>query len=123
MPPGSIADPRSPSSPSRPIVTRLPFDGIAPYTALKLISKIGTDMHRWPTEDHFTSWLTLAPKNKITGGRLISSRTQPSANRAAAILRMAAMSLGRTRLLRSATVVPEMNCLPVPDRPMRAAAR
>ena len=73
------------------------IDGIAPYTALKLISEIGTDMHRWPTEKHFTSWLTLAPKNKITGGRLISSRTQPSANRAAAILRMAAMSLGRTQ--------------------------
>ena len=53
-------------------------------------------MHRWPTEKHFTSWLTLAPKNKITGGRLVSSRTQPSANRAAAILRMAAMALGRT---------------------------
>src|SRR5262249_8742796 len=67
-----------------------------PYTALKLISEIGIDMVRWPTEKHFTSWLTLAPKNKISGGRLLSSRTQPSANRAAAILRMTVMSLGRT---------------------------
>jgi transposase len=73
------------------------IDGIAPYTALKLISEIGTDMRRWPTEKHFTSWLTLAPKNKISGGRLLSSQTQPSANRAAAILRMTAMSLGRTQ--------------------------
>lgn len=73
------------------------IDGIAPYTALKLISEIGTDMSRWATEKHFTSWLTLAPKNKISGGRLLSSRTQPSANRAAAILRMTAMSLGRTQ--------------------------
>lgn len=54
-------------------------------------------MSRWITEKHFTSWLTLAPKNKISGGRLLSSRTQPSANRAAAVLRMAAMSLGRTQ--------------------------
>jgi transposase len=53
-------------------------------------------MRRWPTEKHFTSWLTLAPHNKITGGRLLSSATLPSANRAAGILRMAAMSLGRT---------------------------
>lgn len=30
--------------------------------------------------------------------RLLSSRTQPSANRAAAILRMTAMSLGRTKI-------------------------
>ena len=53
-------------------------------------------MRRSPTEKHFTSWLTLAPHNKITGGRLLSSATLPSANRAAGILRMAAMSLGRT---------------------------
>jgi transposase len=73
------------------------IDGLAPYSALKLVSEIGTDMRRWPSEKHFTSWLTLAPKNKISGGRLLSSQTQPSANRAAAILRMAAMSLGRTQ--------------------------
>jgi transposase len=71
------------------------IDGIGPYTALKLIGEIGTDMSRGATEKHFTSWLTLAPKNKISGGRLLSSRTEPSANRAAAILRMAAMILGR----------------------------
>jgi transposase len=71
--------------------------GIAPYSALRLLSEIGTDMSRWPTENHFTSWLTLAPKNKISGGRLLSSRTQPSANRAAALLRLAAMNLGRTQ--------------------------
>jgi len=73
------------------------IDGIAGQTALKLISEIGTDMTRWPTAKHFTSWLTLAPNNKITGGRVISSRTRRSANRAAAALRMAAMSLGRTQ--------------------------
>jgi transposase len=72
------------------------IDGIGPYNALRLLSEIGTDMTRWPTEKHFTSWLTLAPHNKVSGGRLLSSRTQPSANRAAAILRLAAMTLGRT---------------------------
>ncbi len=72
------------------------IDALGPYTALRLISEIGTDMTCWPTEKHFTSWLTLAPRNKITGGRLISSKTQPSANRAAAMLRMCAMSVGKT---------------------------
>jgi transposase len=71
------------------------IDGIGPYTALRVIAEIGTDMSRWPTEQHFTSWLTLAPRNKISGGRLLSSQTQPSANRAASLLRVAAMSLGR----------------------------
>lgn len=72
------------------------IDGIAPYTALRLLAEIGTDMSRWPTYKHFTSWLTLAPKNKVSGARLISSRTRPSANRAAYLLRMSAMVLGRT---------------------------
>jgi len=54
-------------------------------------------MSRWRTAQHFTSWLTLAPNNKISGGRLPSSRTPPSANRAAAVLRRCAMSLTRTR--------------------------
>lgn len=57
---------------------------------------MGTDMSRWPTEKHFTSWLPLAPHNTISGGRLLSSKTQPSPHRAAGILRRAAMSLGRT---------------------------
>ena len=72
------------------------IDAIGPYSALRLLAEIGTDMSRWPTEKHFTAWLTLAPQNKISGGRLLSSKTQPSANRAAVILRLSAMSLGRT---------------------------
>jgi len=72
------------------------IDAIGPYSALRLLAEIGTDMTRWPTADHFTSWLTLAPHNKITGGRLLSSKTMPSANRAAGILRLSALSLGRT---------------------------
>jgi hypothetical protein len=73
------------------------LDALGPYSALRLLAEIGTDMRCWPTEKHFTSWLTLAPCNKISGGRLLSSKTLPSANRAAAILRLAALSLGRTQ--------------------------
>jgi transposase len=72
------------------------IDGIGPYGALRLTAEIGTDMGRWPTERHFASWLGLAPMNRVSGGRLLSSRTAPSANRAAAVLRMAALALGRT---------------------------
>jgi hypothetical protein len=73
------------------------IDGIGPFTALRLISEIGTDMSRWRSEQHFTSWLTLAPQNKVSGGRLLSSRTGTSANRAAALLRMVALSLSRSQ--------------------------
>jgi hypothetical protein len=72
------------------------IDGLGVDSALRLVAEIGTDMSRWPTARHFTSWLTLAPCNKISGGRLLSSRTVASANRAAAILRVAAMTLGRS---------------------------
>ena len=61
------------------------------------MSEIGTDMRRWPTAQHFTSWLTLAPRNKVSGGRLLSAQTQPSANRAAVAFRLAAESLVRTQ--------------------------
>ena len=64
---------------------------------MRLIAEIGTDMRRWPSAQHFTSWLTLAPKNKVSGGQLLSSQTQPSANRAATVFRLAAASLGRTQ--------------------------
>jgi transposase len=72
------------------------IDGIGPYGALQLIAEIGTDMSRWPTAKHFASWLALAPNNKVSGGRLLSSKTPPSANRAAVVLRRAAMSLARS---------------------------
>lgn len=73
------------------------IDGIAPHTALTLLAELGTDMSRWPSEKHFTSWLTLAPNNRISGGRLLSARTVPSRNRAAACLRLAAMALSRSQ--------------------------
>jgi transposase len=45
---------------------------------------------------HFTSWLCLAPGNKISGGRVLSSKTRRSANRASALQRIAAVNVGRT---------------------------
>lgn len=73
------------------------IDGIGSYTALRLVSEVGHDMSRWPDEGHFTAWACLAPRNKVTGGRLISSKTQSSANRVGYLLRMAAQSVGRTQ--------------------------
>ena len=72
------------------------IDGVDAYTALKVISEIGTDMTKWPSAKHFASWLGLSPNNRITGGRVISSKIKPSANRAAAALRLAANALHRS---------------------------
>lgn len=70
--------------------------GLGPYSALRIVAECGTDMSRWPTAKHFTSWLTLAPGSKISGGKVLSSRTRRSANRATALLRMAAVGVGKS---------------------------
>lgn len=72
------------------------IDGFSPYTALKLVGECGMDMSRWPTVKHFTSWLTLAPGNKISGGKVLNTKTRRSANRAAKIFRLAALNVGKT---------------------------
>lgn len=72
-------------------------DGIDALSALKIISEIGLDMNRWPTNKHFGSWLGLSPGSKITGGKVISSKTKKCANRAAHTLRLAAYSLQRSK--------------------------
>ena len=71
--------------------------GLGPHSVLALVSECGDDMSKWPTVKHFTSWLSLAPRNKISGGKILSSRTRPTTNRAATLLRMAALSAGRTQ--------------------------
>jgi transposase len=43
------------------------ISGITDYTWLQLMSEIGTDLSRWPTEKHFTSWLGLAPGQNNSG--------------------------------------------------------
>jgi transposase len=70
--------------------------GLGPYLALKLVGECGTDLSAWPSAKHFTSWLCLAPSNKISGGKVLSARTRRSGSRAAALLRLAAVTVGRT---------------------------
>ena len=75
-------------------ITRI--DGLGPYLSLKLIAECGDDLSPWPSAKHFTSWLGLAPSNKISGGKVLSSRTRRSGGRAAALLRLAAVTVGRS---------------------------
>jgi transposase len=70
--------------------------GLGAYLALKLVAECGTDLSAWPSAKHFTSWLCLSPSNKISGGKVLSSRTRRSGSRAAALLRLAAVAVGRT---------------------------
>jgi transposase len=69
------------------------IDGIDVTTALVVISEIGTDMGRFPSDKHFASWLGLCPGTQITGGKVMSGKTKRCANRAAQALRLAAAAL------------------------------
>ena len=73
------------------------IEGIEESTALIVLSEIGTDMSRWPSEKHFGSWLGLAPNPKKSGSRVKASATRPGVNRAAQALRLAAKNLQRSQ--------------------------
>lgn len=73
----------------------LNIPGVNTGTILTLISEVGLDLSKFKTAKHFTSWLGLAPNNKITGGKVISSHTDSKKNRIALAFRDAANSLER----------------------------
>lgn len=70
--------------------------GIGPFLALRLVAECGTDLSRWKTAKHFTSWLTLSPGCKISGGKVLSAHTRKTSNRVTVALRLAAVTVGRT---------------------------
>ena len=71
-------------------LTKLP--GLDLLAVERILSEIGLDMNRWPSEKHFCAWLNVAPNNRISGGKILSSKPRKNANRAAAALRLAAQS-------------------------------
>jgi transposase len=69
------------------------IEGLGVLTAQVVISEIGLDMTRWPSEKHFCSWVGLCPDNRISGGKVLSSHTRHVLNRVADALRIAAATL------------------------------
>jgi transposase len=69
------------------------IEGMGAMTALTIISEIGPEVSKFATVKRFCSWLGLCPQIKKSGGRVLSSRTRPGVNRAAAAFQMAASSL------------------------------
>jgi transposase len=71
--------------------------GISEISALEILSETGTDLSKWPTGNHFVSWMNFCPNNKITGGKLISSMImKKTPNNAAQAFRAAANGLRRS---------------------------
>jgi hypothetical protein len=73
------------------------LDGFNVLTVQTVISEVGLDVTKWPTEKHFSSWLGLCPNNKVTGGgRVKDTRSKKVVNRAACAFRMAAQAAGKS---------------------------
>ncbi|MBM4341580.1 MAG: IS110 family transposase [Deltaproteobacteria bacterium] len=70
--------------------------GISASLAQELVVETGTDMSKFPNEKHFCSWLGLAPKNEISGGKVLRSATLKTRNRAGQAFRKAAASVMRS---------------------------
>lgn len=70
------------------------IDGVSAMTILSIISEIGVDVSDFPTARHFTSWLRLVPKNKVSGGKILSSHTPKRKHRLALALERAANVIG-----------------------------
>ena len=70
--------------------------GLNVLSVLLIVSEIGIDMSKWRSAKAFCSWLGLCPGNKISGGKVLDSRTRQVVNRVADALRLAAQSAGRT---------------------------
>lgn len=67
--------------------------GIQEITALAILSETGANLRdKFPSEKQFLKWLNVVPDNKITGGKVISSKVRKKKNRAGQAFRDAASS-------------------------------
>ena len=72
------------------------IEGFSHGTALTLMSELGeAGIQQSPTAQHFASWLRLSPNNKVSGGKILHSRTPKGSNRLKIALRQTANVIGR----------------------------
>lgn len=53
------------------------------------------DLSKFPTQKHFVSWISLCPNKKVTGGKVISSKTRKNNNRLRQAFKQSAVSLAK----------------------------
>ena len=70
--------------------------GLDTSTVQTILSEVGLDPSRFPSEKHFCSWMGLCPDNRITGGKIKKRSTRKVTNRAADAFRLAAQSVANS---------------------------
>jgi transposase len=78
-------------------VDLLEVEGIGEATVMTFIAEVGSDIIKFPSKKNFTSWLRLSPNNKITGGKVFSSRTPKGKNILSNAFRLAANTIAQRK--------------------------
>lgn len=73
------------------------IDGLDENTVLTIIAVTGLNMHKWPTAEHFTSWLNLAARPKKSGGKVLGHQKRFTNNPATQAFRMAAQTMWQSK--------------------------
>jgi transposase len=77
-------------------VTKIP--GFSSVTAVTVLSETGTNLkEKFPSKKQFLSWLNVVPNNKITAGKIISSKVKKKKNKAGQSFRFAANALKNSK--------------------------
>ncbi len=78
-------------------VDLLEIEGVGEATVMTFIAEVGSDIIKFPGKKNFTSWLRLSPNNKITGGKVFSSRTPKGKNILSNAFRLAANTIAQRK--------------------------
>ena len=72
------------------------IEGMSDYSWLKLTAEVGSDLSKWKTEKHFTSWLGLAPGQNHSGKKK-KSKKKRNVNHAGQVFKDIAFGLINNR--------------------------
>lgn len=79
-------------------VNLINIDGISKITVMSLMGELGSNFtDNFKDAAHFCSWCNLAPNDKITGGRIVSSHMKKRVNNVGLILRNCAQTLAQSK--------------------------
>jgi transposase len=72
-------------------------EGLDEKILMDIISVTGKDMSKWVTSQHFVSYLRLAPRPRISGGKKLGHENHKTTNPATLAFRQAAHSLANSK--------------------------
>jgi transposase len=77
------------------LIQKIP--GLQATTVAGILAEIGTDMSRFPSDKHLTSWAGVCPGSKLSAGKRLSGKTTPGNTHLRALLGEAAWAASRTK--------------------------